>query len=56
MTREELRKKHGTPAEFEAAVMKAANDLFCTDEEARVAIAKYRAQYEAAQPESDDGE
>jgi hypothetical protein len=59
-TKEELRQKHGTPAEFEAAVIRAANDLFCTDDEARAAIAKYRAEYEAAPsdrtPRAKDGE
>lgn len=47
-TQEQLRAEHGTPEEFEAAVIRAANDLFVTDDEARAAIARYRAQYEAA--------
>lgn len=49
-TKDELRAAHGTPDEFAAACIRAASDLFCTDEEAMVAIAKYRAEYDAAPP------
>ncbi len=48
MTKEELRAKHGTPDDFAAAVNQAADDLFCTTDEANAAITKYRAEYEAA--------
>lgn len=47
-TKRELRETSGTPAEFAAAVNKAADDLFCTTEEASAAILKYRREYEAA--------
>lgn len=47
-TKEELRAAHGTPDEFKAACIRAANDLFITDEEAFRAVEKYRAAYEAA--------
>lgn len=47
-TKEELREAHGTPDEFERACVRASNDLFITDDEARAAVAKYRAEYEAA--------
>ena len=47
-TQEELRAAHGTPDEFAFAVSHACNDLFCTIAEANTAIAKYRAEYEAA--------
>lgn len=50
-TKEELRAAHGTPEEFEAAVWRAANDLFITDDEARAGIEKYRAEYAAAPSE-----
>ena len=47
-TKNELREAHGTPEEFERAVWAASNDLFVTDDEARAAILKYRAEYAAA--------
>ena len=40
-TRSDLREKHGTPQEFEAAVNRAADQLFLTTDEANVAIKKY---------------
>jgi hypothetical protein len=54
MTREEMRQKSGTPEEFAAAVMRAASDLFCTEEEARIAIVKYRNEYAAALQAGED--
>ncbi len=47
-TQEELRAEHGTPDEFAAVVNQAADDLFCTTEEANAAIAKYRVEYAVA--------
>lgn len=48
MTKEELRKKHGTPKEFEDAIWRACNDLFITDSEAIDAIKKYEKEWESA--------
>jgi hypothetical protein len=45
MTKEELRKKHGTPAEFEKALWAAWADLFITMEEAMEARAKYNDEW-----------
>lgn len=55
-TKKQLRAAHGTPDEFAQACLRAANDLFITDDEARAATAKYRAEYEAAPDTSGTGE
>lgn len=47
-TKEVLLAGHGTPEEFEQAIWRAANDLFLTDDEACVAITKYRKEYSEA--------
>lgn len=42
---EKLKEKHGTPEEFEKAVWRACDDLFCTVAEAKAAIEKYRTEW-----------
>jgi hypothetical protein len=41
----DLKKEHGTPAEFERAVWKACDALYITPGEARAAIAKYKQEW-----------
>lgn len=48
LTRSELRIKSGTPESFAGSVWLASDNLMCTPAEARAAIAKYNAEYEAA--------
>lgn len=48
MTKEELRKKHGTPKEFKDAIWEAYADLFITKLEALNAIIKYEKEWESA--------
>jgi hypothetical protein len=43
---QELKGKHGTPDEFEAAVWNAHDQLFLTADEAVAAINKYRQEWE----------
>jgi hypothetical protein len=55
-TQAELTAAHGTPDQFAEAVNKAADQLFCTTDEANAAIAKYREEWNtapAAYPVSD---
>lgn len=47
-TQEQLHRNHGTPEEFEVAVMRACNDLFCTDAEAKAAIERYKIKWRNA--------
>lgn len=44
----QMAKDHGTPAQFEAAAWSAWAQLFIETDEARAAIAKYNAEWEAA--------
>ena len=44
----ELRRNHGTPSEFEDAVLRAWADGFCNFGEAQAAIDKYRAEFYCA--------
>ena len=48
-TKEELRKKHGTPKEFADAIWAAWADLFITMEEAKAAIHKYHNEWDNAE-------
>jgi hypothetical protein len=48
--RQMLIAKHGTLAQFSEAVNKASDHLFCTTEEADMAIEKYRQELRAAKP------
>ena len=41
----ELKDKHGTPEEFEAAVWRAYADLWITEGEASAGISKYRREW-----------
>jgi hypothetical protein len=45
MTKEEMQGRHGTPAEFEVAVHRAADHLMITMAEAESAIEKYRREW-----------
>ena len=49
MTKEELRKKHGTPQEFAKAIWTAWEDLFITRQEAIDAIHKYHDEWKVAE-------
>ena len=48
-TKEDLRKKHGTPKEFADAIWAAWADLFITMEEAKAAIHKYHNEWDNAE-------
>lgn len=50
LSKTELAEKHGTPAQFEAAVWRAAEAGEITIAEARAAIEKYQAEFTAAPP------
>ena len=41
----DMRRHHGSPFAFEQAVNRAADDLFCTTEEADRSAAKYRFEW-----------
>jgi hypothetical protein len=48
LTRKAKREAHGTPQEFETAVLDNVTARYMTIEEAALTIQRYRAEYEAA--------
>ena len=49
MTRQKLIEKHGTLEQFEKAVWDSCNDLFTTEQEAIIAINKYKFEWQQAE-------
>ena len=42
----EMRERHGSPFMFQQAAIRAADDGYCTDEEAELSANEYRAAWE----------